>query len=103
MPHSEIKVKEYQCSRCEWKWIARKNGKDKPKPSFCPRCKTWMWDIERKNDMNKFHRWQAERFAVKGMIWDRSTSKWKKPTDESEKEELHEILDGREKVRSKVR
>jgi hypothetical protein len=37
------------------------------------------------------------------MIWDRSTSKWKKPTDESEKEELHEILDGREKVRSGVR
>ena len=48
MPQQGIKTIEYKCSRCEWKWIARKNGKDKPKPSFCPGCKTWMWDIERK-------------------------------------------------------
>ncbi|MGB7953086.1 MAG: hypothetical protein WCF23_03825 [Candidatus Nitrosopolaris sp.] len=80
MPQQGIKTIEYKCSRCEWKWIARKNGKDKPKPSFCPGCKTWMWDIERKNDMNKFYRWRAELHAIKRLIRDSSTSKWKKPT-----------------------
>ncbi len=93
MPQQEIKTIEYKCSRCGWKWIARKNGKDKPKPSFCPNCKTWMWDIERKNDMHEFHRWQTEFYAKgKGTIWDSSTSKWKKPTDESEKKKLSKIL-----------
>jgi len=91
MPEQEIKVIEYECSRCSYKWIARKNGKDKPKkPSFCPKCKTWMWDIERKNDMSSFHRWQIIHHAAKGMIWNESG--WKKPTNEEEKKRLDEII-----------
>jgi len=94
MPEHKIKVIEYECSRCGWKWIARKNGKDKPRrPSFCPNCKTWMWDIERKNDMTTFNRCQIRRYAhEKGMIYDLTTLKWKVPTDESEKERLNTIL-----------
>jgi hypothetical protein len=94
MPELEIKVIEYECSRCGWKWIARKNGKDKPRPSFCPNCKTWMWDIERKNNMTAFHYWQTKRYAhTKGMIYDSSTLKWKKPTNELEREKLGLILE----------
>jgi hypothetical protein len=96
MPRQEIKVIEYECSRCEWKWIARKNGKNKLKPSFCPKCKTSMWDIERKNDMGSFHRRQTIDYAKwKGMIWDQDKCKWKKPTTETEKTKLDGIISGR--------
>lgn len=44
MPYQVVKTKEYSCYRCSYKWIARKNGVEKQKPKFCPKCKTWMWD-----------------------------------------------------------
>lgn len=44
MPYQVVKTKEYSCYRCNYKWIARKNGVEKQKPKFCPKCKTWMWD-----------------------------------------------------------
>ena len=44
VPFQMIETKEYLCARCGYKWIAGKYGIDKPKPKFCPKCKTWLWD-----------------------------------------------------------
>jgi hypothetical protein len=44
MPISKIQVNEYQCIRCEYKWTNRVNGKDRPLPKRCAKCKTCSWD-----------------------------------------------------------
>jgi hypothetical protein len=46
MPISKIEVNEYQCVRCEYKWINRVNGKDGPVPKRCAKCKKSDWDRE---------------------------------------------------------
>ena len=45
MPFKTIKTREYQCIRCEYRWIRRKNGKENRRmPKFCPECKTRLWN-----------------------------------------------------------
>jgi DNA-directed RNA polymerase subunit RPC12/RpoP len=35
-------MKTYECKKCNHKWIPRKE-----RPESCPRCKSFLWDIER--------------------------------------------------------
>jgi hypothetical protein len=53
IPYQIVEVKEYQCSRCGYKWIARKNGVDKPTPKTCSKCKTALWDKSPIRETNK--------------------------------------------------
>ncbi|MBC8386587.1 MAG: hypothetical protein H8E13_00845 [Actinobacteria bacterium] len=41
--------KLYQCNRCNWKWMGRK---EKP-PVTCPRCRSPYWSRERVNKTKK--------------------------------------------------
>jgi hypothetical protein len=43
---SKIKVNEYQCVKCGYKWINRINGKDRPIPVRCAKCKKHNWNRE---------------------------------------------------------
>jgi hypothetical protein len=43
MPIHDIKVKEYECAWCGYKWINRVNGKDGPIPDKCAKCKRGKW------------------------------------------------------------
>jgi DNA-directed RNA polymerase subunit RPC12/RpoP len=48
VPFQTIKTREYECIRCGYKWITRKNGVDKRKlPRFCPYCKSSLWNEDR--------------------------------------------------------
>jgi hypothetical protein len=44
MPVHEIKVREYECTWCGYKWISRINGKDRPIPARCAKCKRRAWE-----------------------------------------------------------
>lgn len=44
MPVTIVQVKEYECVKCGYKWINRKNGQDKPIPNRCAKCKQLDWD-----------------------------------------------------------
>jgi hypothetical protein len=65
MPLHTIQTTEYECSRCGYLWIGRKNGEErKILPNFCPKCKTWMWNIPRKYDMDQSWRYsEIQRFS----------------------------------------
>jgi hypothetical protein len=43
MPIHTIQVTEYECGHCGWKWINRINGKDRPIPLKCAKCKRLNW------------------------------------------------------------
>jgi hypothetical protein len=49
MPYRIVETKEYECIRCKYKWINRKNGDEKPAPKYCPSCKSSLWNNERAN------------------------------------------------------
>jgi DNA-directed RNA polymerase subunit RPC12/RpoP len=64
MPERKIRTTEYWCTRCTYKWITRRNGKESPnRPKACARCKSKLWDIPRNNDMTKFYRTQEYRLG----------------------------------------
>jgi len=44
MAIQEIRVAEYTCEKCGWKWISRINGKDGTVPQRCARCKSRNWN-----------------------------------------------------------
>jgi len=44
VPFHKIEVTEYECAKCDYKWINRINGKDGPKPIRCAKCKRWDWE-----------------------------------------------------------
>src|SRR5918995_3797064 len=44
MPVNIVQVKEYECIKCGYKWINRKNGKDGFYPERCAKCKQLDWD-----------------------------------------------------------
>jgi hypothetical protein len=44
MPVHEIQVREYECTWCGYKWISRINGKDRPIPARCAKCKRRAWE-----------------------------------------------------------
>jgi predicted Zn-ribbon and HTH transcriptional regulator len=39
-----IRIKEYECAKCGYKWIDRINGKDGPIPERCAKCKRVNWN-----------------------------------------------------------
>jgi hypothetical protein len=41
---TKITVNEYKCERCGYKWVNRRNGKDRPIPKKCAKCKRDNWD-----------------------------------------------------------
>jgi hypothetical protein len=43
MPVNIVQVKEYECIKCGYKWINRKNGQDQSVPKRCAKCKQ-DWD-----------------------------------------------------------
>ena len=43
MPINIIQVKEYECIKCGYKWINRKNGQNQPVPKRCAKCKQLDW------------------------------------------------------------
>jgi hypothetical protein len=49
MPLSVIRVKEFQCAKCGYKWINRFNGKEGSLPKRCAKCKTHGWNDETGN------------------------------------------------------
>jgi hypothetical protein len=40
----KVEVSEYTCGTCGWKWISRVNGKDRPVPQRCAKCKSRNWN-----------------------------------------------------------
>jgi hypothetical protein len=62
----EIKVNEYQCVKCGYKWINRINGKDGLVPDRCAKCKKRNWNSEG-DDISPEER--GLRTRIKG-IWD---------------------------------
>lgn len=44
MPVNIVQLNEYECIKCHYKWINRKNGQDKPLSKRCPKCKQLDWD-----------------------------------------------------------
>lgn len=44
MPVNIIQVHEYECIKCGYKWINRKNGQNGPTPVRCAKCKQMDWD-----------------------------------------------------------
>jgi hypothetical protein len=45
-----IKVNEYECLLCGYKWINRVNGKDGAIPERCAKCKRYGWNGEENRD-----------------------------------------------------
>ena len=41
---TRITINEYKCERCDYKWVNRRNGKDRPIPRKCAKCKRDNWD-----------------------------------------------------------
>lgn len=50
MARKEIKVLQYECERCEHKWIPREIDVE---PKVCPKCKSPYWDSPRKNKIKE--------------------------------------------------
>jgi hypothetical protein len=44
VPISRVRVNEYHCVKCGYKWINRVNGVDGPVPTRCAKCKKANWD-----------------------------------------------------------
>lgn len=44
MPCRKIEVTEYECAKCSYKWTNRMNGKERPKPKRCSKCKRSNWE-----------------------------------------------------------
>ena len=67
MPRHLIQTLEYECSRCGWMWIGRRNGREKytkgQQPRFCPKCKTYLWDVKRPITLRELHG-QAPRLNI---------------------------------------
>jgi DNA-directed RNA polymerase subunit M/transcription elongation factor TFIIS len=62
MPMHKIQTIEYECNRCGYKWIERRNGQERRKeeglPSYCRKCKSYLWNTERtKNTAITARKW----------------------------------------------
>lgn len=59
MPMYQIRTTEYECNRCGYKWIERRNGMErKSLPRFCRKCKSYLWNTERtKNTVLIARKW----------------------------------------------
>ena len=63
MPESLVQVKEYECMKCGYKWINRKNGKEEPRPLRCAKCKSAYWDKDWISKKESRYRYKL-RFTV---------------------------------------
>jgi len=57
-----IEAIEYECERCHYKWISRK---EKPKPKRCSKCKTTGWDVLRMSYREKTLR----KRIIQALLW----------------------------------
>lgn len=59
MPMRQIQTTEYECNRCGYKWIERRNGREKKDlPRYCRKCKSYLWNTVRtKNTANIARKW----------------------------------------------
>ncbi len=48
MPIHRVEVTEYECLRCNYRWINRMNGVDGPLPERCSKCKRPNWNTTTK-------------------------------------------------------
>ena len=85
MPEQKIQTTEYWCTRCSYKWITRRNGKESDsRPRACARCKSWLWDTPRNNDMTEFYKWRERIYGRKmsekerSALNDKKVSAWAK-------------------------
>ena len=62
MPVNIVQVREYECIKCGYKWINRKNGQDQPVPKRCAKCKQ-DWDRENISKKESRYRYKL-RFTV---------------------------------------
>lgn len=62
MPVNIVQVKEYECIKCGYKWVNRKNGQDQPVPKRCAKCKQY-WDKENISKKESRYRYKL-RFTV---------------------------------------
>jgi hypothetical protein len=44
MPIYKVEVTEYQCLKCDYRWINRVNGVEGPIPERCSKCKKLNWN-----------------------------------------------------------
>jgi hypothetical protein len=65
MPIKTIKVSEYECVRCGYKWINRINGHDGPVPQKCAKCKRLGWNGGEKDLIS--HEESGLRTRIKGL------------------------------------
>jgi hypothetical protein len=64
MPVNLIQIREYECVKCGYKWINRKNGKDGSIPDRCAKCKQLDWD--KGNRSNREKRYQHKLRSTVG-------------------------------------
>lgn len=78
MPIFKIKVNEYQCVKCGYKWINRINGKDGPIPDRCAKCKKCNWNKEEDNISPEE---RGLRTRIRGIwdLYDNSSLYWSDP------------------------
>lgn len=43
-----ITMPGYRCERCEHEWVARSRRSAEGPPRICPKCKSALWDIPKR-------------------------------------------------------
>jgi hypothetical protein len=76
---SKIKVNEYQCIKCGYKWINRINGKDGPIPVRCAKCKKRNWNTE-EDDISPEERGLRTRIRSVKRLYKYSSLYWSNPS-----------------------
>jgi hypothetical protein len=79
MTISKIKVNEYQCIKCGYKWINRINGKDGPIPDRCAKCKKHNWN-RKENDISPEERGLRTRIRSIKNLYEYSSLYWSDPS-----------------------
>ncbi|MGH9986787.1 MAG: hypothetical protein ACRD8W_22815 [Nitrososphaeraceae archaeon] len=75
MTISKIKVNEYQCVKCGYKWINRINGKDVPIPDRCAKCKKHNWN-KKEDDISPEERGLRTRIRSIKNLYEYSSLYW---------------------------
>jgi hypothetical protein len=79
LPIFKIKVNEYQCVKCGYKWINRINGEDGPIPDRCAKCKKSNWN-RKEDDISPEERGLRTRIRGIKNLYEYSSLKWSNPS-----------------------
>jgi cytochrome c2 len=79
MAISRVQVNEYQCVKCDYKWINRFNGRDGRVPKRCAKCKRHNWNDKKEGITPEEN---GLRRRIKGMkkLYEYSSSYWDTPS-----------------------